>query len=373
MNKEKKVNLMFSALDPYIETNIVLPTEKEIRGCDWIEWGERNIYPKYIFDLYQTVPSLHSIISSVVDYVKGNEVKSNIIGLSDVEASELVEAIALQYCIYGNCALNVLRNRLGKVARVDVLDMKNVRSNRKNEIFYYSEDFNSKSYGRIKHVALPKFDETKTQNTSIHLIKANKFTTYAQPLYGASLTSCEVEKHINEYQLNEITNGFASNVMISFTNGTPTDEVREEIEDMINDKFSGYQNAGRPIISFSQDKEHAPEVLKLDVENFSDKYNATSTRAREEIFASWRINKNLVGISTDNIGFSKEEFNQTFALANKTVIQPIQKKIVQAISFIYGVDDAIVIEPFSLDIEETQENVIDSGDIENNDINTEVA
>lgn len=358
--ENKQIKVGFSALNPFLEDNIVKPTEKSVRAQNFIEWGDRNQYPTYLFGLYTSVPSLHSIINAVVDYVKGNEVISKIPTLSDDDALQLVEDIAFQYCVYGNVAVNVLRNRVGNVAKLEVLDFKNVRSDKKNENFYYSEDFAKKSYGRGNYIELPRFDANdKTIPSSIFSFKTNKYSTYGQPLYAASTLACEMEKDINQFQFNEIQNGFASNVIIAMNNGQPTDEVKEEIEELIYEKFEGYQNAGRPLIVYNQDKEHSVEVLKVDTDSFIDKYNAASQRAREEIFASWRINKNLVGISTDNIGFSAEEFEQSFALVNKTLILPIQKKIIKALNTIYGVDESIEIKPFTLDIENKEEKTVE--------------
>jgi hypothetical protein len=43
-----KSKIMMSALDPFIQSNIVLPTETKKRGSDMIMWGEDNKYPLYL-------------------------------------------------------------------------------------------------------------------------------------------------------------------------------------------------------------------------------------------------------------------------------------------------------------------------------------
>ena len=35
-------NLKFAAINPYIQTNIISPEEKEIRSQDFVEFGDRN-------------------------------------------------------------------------------------------------------------------------------------------------------------------------------------------------------------------------------------------------------------------------------------------------------------------------------------------
>ena len=43
-----KNKLIFSALNPYLQDNIVKPTESVIRGQEYVSWGDNNQYPMYI-------------------------------------------------------------------------------------------------------------------------------------------------------------------------------------------------------------------------------------------------------------------------------------------------------------------------------------
>ena len=72
-NKKKGI-FAFAAIDQYVETNIVSPKEKLISGKDLVEWGTKNLYPNYLLDLYNNVPTLRSIINGNIDYVSGDDV-----------------------------------------------------------------------------------------------------------------------------------------------------------------------------------------------------------------------------------------------------------------------------------------------------------
>ena len=73
-DEARRSGFSFAAIDPYIETNIALPTERLIPGKDLMEWGTRNSYPDYLLDLYNNVPTLRAIINGNIDYVAGDEV-----------------------------------------------------------------------------------------------------------------------------------------------------------------------------------------------------------------------------------------------------------------------------------------------------------
>lgn len=364
-NKEnKKIQVAFSAIDPYVESNIVLPTEKEIRGQKFVEWGTNNSYPSYIYDLYMNVPTIGTIINSTLDYITGDKVISNIQTLNDKQMKTLVRNIGMDLVMYGGTTINVLRNKMNTVAELIPLDLRKVRINNEKTLFYYSDDFvGKKTYGRCKCIVLPRFDNNKKDASSIYYFKFNRFGVYPMPNWGQAVLSAETEKEINKFQYNAISNGMSSNCMVSFNNGQPTEEVKEEIEEMVYEKFTGSENAGRPIISFNNDKEHAPEVLKLDIDGFADRYTALSKRTEQQIFTSFRCNPNLCGINTEQNGFAQEQFDATFALYQKTVIQPLQDTIVDIIDEIYGEEGSVTIKPFSINFGEVQNNKV----IENED------
>ena len=124
--------------------------------------------------------------------------------------------------------------------------------------------------------------------------------------------------------------------------------MKEEIERNLNDKFAGADNAGRFMVSFNESKETEVTVTPINVDNFNDKYNAIAQRSRQQIFTAFRANPNLFGINTENNGFSQENFKDAFELFNTTVVMPIQNTITTAIEDIFGVEDAVAIEPFAI-------------------------
>lgn len=347
---DKRVALSFSAIDPYLQVNTILPTEGDINGQKFIQWGERNLYPTFIYDTYQNSPTLKAIITSLVDYTIGNGCKSNELVLSDEKLEDLVSAIAYSFAVYGGFALNILRNRLGTIADVVVLDLRNLRVNKDKSIFYYSEDYGVKSYGRGKYIEYPKFDpKDPRQSSSVFYYSNQRWQTYPQPLWSASVNAALIENKIGEYHINNLANGFSSNVMVCLNNGTPSIEVQDEIEKNFNERFCGSENSGRVIIAYSADRDHAPSIEEIKTTDFADKYNTLYNWSRQQLFTAFRCNPQLVGIATESNGFNSEEYNESFKLFNRTVVRPLQKVIVNTFNKIFCKDDVINITPFSLE------------------------
>ena len=234
----------------------------------------------------------------------------------------------------------------GDVAEIYNVDMLKLRSDEKNEIFYYCDDWTK--WG-AKALVYPKFGADDKNPSSIFYYKGLSRSVYPTPPYNAALIPCELERAINEFHINNINNGFMSNLVINFNNGQPNEQQKEEIERDVNEKFSGYQNAGRILISYNDSAENATTIERLSGDDFDEKYEALAKRSRTQIFTAFRANPNLFGIPNENNGFSQEEYQSSFNLYNRTAVRPRQMELVDAFDKIFNTKGSITIEPFSLE------------------------
>lgn len=367
-SETEKRHVSFAAIDQWVDNNIIFPTEKTVSARNMVEWGTRNAYPDYLLDLYKNVTTLRSIINGNIDFITGDDISilplngrfaDGVMNTRGVTIREQVRDLAKDYEIYGGFALQVIRDHFGDVAEIHYLDMRYLRSNKENDVFYYNEHWNKG--GRHDAVEYPCFmpnldwasldDEQRNRHASSVLYVKNVHTqTYPAPLYAASILACETERAIDEYHWNAINNGFSSSMIVNFNNGDPGDKIKEEIEDDFTDKFSGHQNAGRIMFSWNKDKESATTFETPNIEDFGDRYTALSNHVRRQIFSAFRAIPLLFGLTSEaNTGFSTDEFEQSFRLYNRTQIRPIQRMIAEAYDKIYGQSSVLSIKPFSLD------------------------
>lgn len=371
-NSEKR-HVSFAAIDQYVETNIVLPTEK-VTNRNFVEWGKGNNYPGYLLDLYNNVTTLRSIINGNIDFVTGDDV--TILPLGDRFAegimntrgdliTDIVRDLAKDYNLYGGFALQIIRDHNGDVAEIYYIDMRFIRSNKENDVFYYNEHW--EKGGRKDVIIYPKFlrnldwaslsDEERDRHASSILFVKNVHTqVYPAPMYAASVLSCEIEKAISQYHWNSLNNNFCPDIIINFNNGDPGDEIKEEIVSDLEEKFSGYQNGKRFMVSFNKDRMSAVTIDAIKTDDFSERYKALEESCRRQIFAAFRAQPLLFGLNMDvSTGFSTDEFEQTFKLYNRTQIRPVQRLIADAFNRIYGSKGVLTIKPFSLESDTEQE------------------
>ena len=371
-NSEKR-HVSFAAIDQYVETNIVLPTEK-VTNRDFVEWGKGNNYPGYLLDLYNNVTTLRSIINGNIDFITGDDV--SILPLGDRFAegimntrgdliTDIVRDLAKDYNLYGGFALQIIRDHNGDVAEIYYIDMRFIRSNKENDVFYYNEHW--EKGGRKDVIIYPKFlrnldwasltDEERDRHASSILFVKNVHTqVYPAPMYAASVLSCEIEKAISQYHWNSLNNNFCPDIIINFNNGDPGDEIKEEIVSDLEEKFSGYQNGKRFMVSFNKDRMSAVTIDAIKTDDFSERYKALEESCRRQSFAAFRAQPLLFGLNMDvSTGFSTDEFEQTFKLYNRTQIRPVQRLIADAFDRIYGSKGVLTIKPFSLESDTEQE------------------
>jgi capsid portal protein len=272
--------------------------------------------------------------------------------------AEQVEDLARDYETYGGFALQVIRGMDGSVVEVYYIDLRFLRMNKEGEVFYYSEKWAER--GSQKAVVYPAFradigekwdtmdeDERNRNASSILYVKNTHSQVYPLPVYAASVKACEIERLVDDYHLNSLSNGFASSLIVNFNNGQPTDDMKEEIERDFDEKFTGSGNAGRVMFSWNKSKDNATTFEVPPVTDFGEKYKALAENSRQKIFTAFRAYPNLFGLSTST-GFNIEEFEQAFKLYNRTAVRPVQRKIADAYERIYGLPGVLTITPFSL-------------------------
>jgi hypothetical protein len=122
--------------------------------------------------------------------------------------------------------------------------------------------------------------------------------------------------------------------MINFNNGVPAPEERETIEDLIQAKFTGTDNAGRFMLSFNDDPLTKPTIDVIQIENLHEKYEYVAEYTQDRILVAHRVTSPLLfGIRTANNGFSSqsEEMMTAFSIMQTMTISPFQNLILNTL------------------------------------------
>ena len=359
----KSVPMLFAAIDKTLVNSIPTLTQEEVRGKDYIAYGDNNLYPQYLYSLYQDVTTLKTIVDGTSSFVAGDDARCNVPGFETVmnrkgdTLRNMIKWIARDYLLYGGFSLSVIRKVGGGIAEVNYIDWKNLRSAKKNECFFYSEEYDKKYVRSTKVLVYPKFMKDSDAASSILYVKNDVGNTYPVPRWSGSIRAAEIEKNIDKLHLNSLENGFMPSYIINFLSGIPTDEQKAEIERNVLEKFCSADNAGRVLLNFANGEENSTKVEKLDIADFSERYTKAADRSREQLYCAFGAVPQLFGNMMASTGFDSVEFTTAWNLYSRTSVRDIQRVIGDAFDQIFGTKGSITIKPFSIEENNDEQTV----------------
>lgn len=287
---------------------------RPIGGSQFLGFGENNKYPSELFNLFKSVPTLRTL-------VEGSALVSSSLFSGDLELDW--NKLFFYLYLYGQCPILVRQSRDLRSMFLTPIDPRFVRSNEDGSMFAYSE-----SDGFRKRVEYPKYTGTES-GTSIIMIRLNDFEhPYALPIWSSALKEVSILGKVSAYHNSSLDNGFSGSYLISFNNGTPSDEDKAEIERLVQDKFGGANNAGRIMLSFSDSKETEPTVQSLNTEDTSTRYGDLVRSCKEALFTSFRASSQLFGAPDGSeTALTATEYAYKMSLFVKFTVEPITKVV----------------------------------------------
>lgn len=353
MATKETVNIKFAEIPQLIVQSI--PERKEYKTSTFVNYGMRNDYPSFLWDAYSKCPTLQTVVNGFADYVVGDGVSCSVLSQPNPVSSwdDLYTHLAADYVLYGECFIQVIRNKKGNISELYWLDALYVRSDEDNETFYYNEDFGKSYVKASKTVIFPKFKAEFEQPSSVVCIKTPLGKgTYSLPLWHSALKAVMTEIAIDDFHLNEIENNFVGSAVINFNNGIPTEEEQDELEKRVAKKFSGHQNAGRFLLSFNNGVTNKTTIDRLATDDFDKRYESLATKTQRQIFTAFGVSPVVFGVLEEGKGFSDQDFVSSFKLFNRTKIKPIQKRINDALDKVFEQKNSMTVKPFTIDFSE---------------------
>ena len=340
-----------------------LPNIKEVRGKDYMFYGELNMFPSTLIELYDTSAMHHTCCDAIASGIFGDGIE--VIGNEYINAggetvNELFEKISIDYTLYNGYALNVIWNKeQSKIVEMYHLPFANVRSGKPNEEdtieeYMYSTDWaNLRKYPYQTYKAFDSTDN-KGDNAS-QIFYFYNYTpgnqTYPLPSYVAALNDISLDAQVSRFHSNNIANGLAPSMFVQFRNGVPTPEERRDVYKEIERTFTGTENAGRFFLAFS---EPGKELQVTPIDSANDTYYLTlEERISSRILTAHRITSPLLLGIKDSTGFSSnaEEIKVAYAHFEGVVIEPKRKKILSGYGYMLrlaGYNIALEVRPNKL-------------------------
>jgi hypothetical protein len=344
------------------------PMVQEVHGKDYVEYGTddwRNLYPQFLIDLYYNSSTNAAIINATSELIAGEDIViddeneadlERIVGLKQFMASpnsketlhELTKKLAFDFKLQGAFAINVVWSKdRTKISEIYHIPVEKIRVEKPNEMgrvegYYVSADWTNTR--KNKPYRVPAFntnDRTSANQILYTGLYSPNMSAYHTPDYLAGNNWSLIDQKVAEFHLNNINSGFSGSYVFSFANGVPTQEERFQIENSIADKFTGSENAGKFILTFSDDKTRTPEITPIQTSDLDKQYLALQELLVQNILTAHRVTSPmLMGIKNETgLGSNVDELNAAGNYYLNTVCMPYQQHLIKTLRKIFQVNN----------------------------------
>lgn len=338
--------------------NTAPPVFKETRNYDstkpWVIFGNGNNYPDYLVALLNGSAKHNAIITGKVQYISGKGLKptkdsvnqesiENFLSLVNPyeNAEDLQYKAVMDLEVFGGYYLKFIFDKVGRLKYVTHIPFAKVRTNNDCSEYYISDKWEKST--RISKTDYETIQAYNGINKGVKMFAyklyrpkmGNEPDVYPLPDYVGAIPYIDMDREVANFHLNNLKNGFIGSMLITFYNGEPTEEAKNNIEATFRDKWSGTNNAGNAVLSFVKPNEKEPTIQTLTPSDLDKQFIELNKQVQQEIFSGHKIpSPELFGISTEGALGDRNATDLKYELFKKTYVQTRQKAIEETWNFI---------------------------------------
>jgi len=327
----------------------VAPIYKYNKNRSLIEWGVNNLYPVYVLDLYNNYGSTthKSIINRKVKLTSGQgwETVANPELERFIKENKLnkeVRKVSLDYELYNGFCLEIIYNREGtEISSVKHVPFHKVRIGIPSDDlefshYWYSDDWAQYRKPDYSPELYREYNPYIRQGKSLYYYSEYNPATdglYPIPGYTTSMNYIELDYEVSKFHLNQVKQGYSPSFILNFATGVPTIEEQDEFYREFKRNYSGTDNSGKIILTYSYGVEEKPELIPIALNDSDDRFIMLQQQIERNIVMGAEIPPQLVILTPGKLGSSEErtelqlEFQQSYISPRQQVIEEAYNEI----------------------------------------------
>jgi hypothetical protein len=309
----------------------------------FVNYGTDNMFPQYLVDLYYSSATHNALTTTIGMMIFGEGFDASTldgrVAFDQWNLNDELRKACLDFKIQGGFALEVNWSLdRTTIANVSHLPFENVRSGFVNDddkvdFYYYAKDWGSR---RIEPEEICTFDPERKIDYPTQILYVKPFSPgsfyYPKPDYIGSITWIECDKQVGIFHVSNTLNGMAPSYSIHFLNGIPPEEERTRIRMDLERQLSGASNAGKFIVTYSDDPERKPIFEPVQLSDAHNQYQFLSEEVTSKIMIGHRVtNPQMFGVSVPGKLGGGGELAESAELFEKNVILPSRQIVTEAI------------------------------------------
>ena len=309
----------------------------------FVNYGDDNLFPQYLVDLYHSSATHNALSTTIAMMIFGEGFDATTLdgrlAFDKWNLNNELRKACLDFKIQGGFALEVNWSiDRTTIANVSHLPFENIRSgfvneDEKVEYYYYSKDWNDK---REEPSEICTFNPERNIEHPTQILYVKPFSPgsfyYPKPDYVGSINYIELDKEIGVYHINNMKNGMSPSFSIHFKNGIPPQEERNRIRMDIERQLSGASNAGKFIVTYSDDPDRKPDFEPFQLSDAHNQYQFLSEEVTSKIMVGHRVTSpQMFGVAVPGKLGGGGELAEASELFEKNVIAPARQVVTEAV------------------------------------------
>lgn len=326
-----------------------LPAFKENKAKGIYTFGEDNLYPEFLIEMYNKSPKHNAIVSAKASYlagvgtsIKGQDTaiiakaQQKVDAINAYESLEELKAkVADDLELFNGFALEVIWSRdKQKISEIYHLPFQKIRKTLDDK-FAFCEDWSDRKCEIIEYTPFNPITRESKQLYYCQLYRAGQ-GIYPLPDYVGGLKYIEIDTEVSNWHLNSIKNGFSAQTLIQMFKGYPTPEEARKTERALKKNYTGTDNAGGLIIQYNDPNEKESIINNLQPSDFDKQFDILNKTVQQEIFVSHKVNSPMLfGVRVEGQLGGRSELIEAYEMFQSAYVEPRQKKLDDALTYLF--------------------------------------
>ena len=317
-------------------TNLSLPfVDDRFQARGYVPFGEDNLYPQYLNQMYYTSPLHSAIVNYKVNAVCGGGYELLVDGLTAMDKVDSYAAekrigirrnmkpVLLDLIVHGRVYF-IIHVRNGKAIKFKRLGAEKVRISKCKTMYLVNDNW----------LYLTKIDKYEPYHPEckdgVYIYACENQSLgqdiYSLPSYTSALNWVFLDGEMSYLHKSNIQNSVFPSFAMMFPKKPQGREEMELIKETVN-KLKGAENAGKAVAFFANNQEQLPKIEAIPTNNNDQLFIQTDGRIDEKICQAHEIDPLIMGIRVSGKLGSGMELQQSYQTFEKNVIIPLREEL----------------------------------------------
>ena len=325
--------------------NLSLPYVRAYGSEPWVRFGNDNLYPQLINQIYYQSPLNGSIVNYKVNAVIGGGWEINSVNptakdkvdeytfIKVNKMKKLVRQITKDLIMHGRICILVNESN-GKVKLTRVGPEK-VRNNEMKTLFTLSDD-----WARSVNIRSIRPHTPGCKGESMYYFEIDSDAgqdIYPIPAYSSAMNSAFLDGEMSYLQKSNIVNSIFPSFMVKLAKSFGSEDEAQQFRDTIN-KAKGAPAAGRIMTFIANTPEQLPSIEAIPMNGNDKVFDSTLMRVDANICRAHQIDPLLMGIRvTGGIGGQGNELQVSYTIFEKNVVMPLRDMLTECVDELFSI------------------------------------